>query len=55
MKLSESNESDRDEEQISQNFNSNSALVIVAEPTVGLDTGSRVIKFGYEEFPVKDQ
>ena len=40
---------------MSQNTNSNSASVglIVAGPT-GV-TGSRVIKFGYKEFPVKDQ
>ena len=45
--------SDRDEEQMSQNTNSNNASAIVAEPT-GV-TGSRVITFGYKEFPVKDQ
>ena len=52
MESSDSNESDRDEEQMSQNTNSrpNSASVIVAGPT-----GSRVIEFGYKEFPVKDQ
>ena len=38
---------------MSQNTNSNSALVIVAGPT-GV-TEPRVIKFGYKEFPVKDQ
>ena len=43
----------RDEEQMSQNKNSNSASVIVAGPT-GV-TGSRVIKFRYKEFRVKDQ
>ena len=43
----------RDEEQMSQNTNSNSASVIVAGFT-GV-TGPRVIKFGYKEFPVKDQ
>ena len=53
MDSSDSNESDRDEEQMSQNTNSNSASVIVAGPT-GV-TGSRVIKFGYKEFPVKAQ
>ena len=53
MESSDSNESDRDEEQMSQNTNSNSALVTVAGPT-GV-TGSRVIKFGYKEFPLKDQ
>ena len=53
MESSDSNESDRDEEQMSQNTNSNSASVIVAGPT-GV-TGSHVIKFGYKEFPVKDQ
>ena len=53
MKLSESNESDRDEEQMSQNTNSNSASVIV-EWLTGV-TGSCVTKFGYKEFPVKDQ
>ena len=42
---------DRDEEQMSQNTNSNSASVIVARPT-GV-TGPRVIKFGYKEFPVR--
>jgi len=50
MESSDSNESD--EEQMSQNTNSNSASVIVAGPT-GV-TGSRVIKFGYKEFSVKD-
>ena len=53
MESSDSNESDRDEEQMSQNTHSNSASVIVAGPT-GV-TGSRVVKFGYKEFPVKDQ
>ena len=53
MESSDSNESDRDEEQMSQNTNSNSASVIVAGPT-GV-TGSRVIKFGCKEFPLKDQ
>ena len=55
MESSDSNESDGDEEQMSQNTNSDSASVIVAGPT-GV-TGSRVIKFGYKEicFPVKDQ
>src|SRR6218665_505504 len=53
MESSDSNESDRDEEQMSQNTNSNSALVIVAGPT-GV-TGPHVIKFGYKEFPVKVQ
>ena len=53
MESSDSNESDRDEEQMSQNTNSNSASVIVAG-TTGV-TGSRVIKFGYKEFTVKDQ
>ena len=53
MESSDSNESDRDEGQISQNTNNNSASVIVAGPT-GV-TGSRGIKFGYKEFPVKDQ
>ena len=53
MESNDSNESDRDEEQMSQNTNSNSASVIVAGPT-GV-TGSRVKKFGYKEFPVKDQ
>ena len=53
MESSDSNESDRDQEQTSQNTNSNSASVIVAGPT-GV-TGSRVINFGYKEFPVKDQ
>ena len=38
---------------MSQNTNSNSASVIVAGPT-GV-TGPHVIKFGYKEFPVKDQ
>ena len=52
MESSDSNESDRDEEQISQNTN-NSASVIVAGQT-GV-TGSGVIKFGYKEFPVKEQ
>jgi len=52
MQLSDSNESDRDEEQMSQNTNSNRALVIVAGTTLVI--GSRVIKFGYKEFPVKD-
>ena len=51
MESSDSNESDRDEEQMSQNTNSNSASVI---GPAGV-TGSRVIKFGYKEFPVKDQ
>ena len=49
MESSDSNESDRAEEQMSQNTNSNSASVIAAGPT-GV-TGSRVIKFGYKEFP----
>src|SRR6218665_3211900 len=53
MESSDSNESDRYEEQMSQNTNSNSVSVIIAGPT-GV-TGSRVIKFGYKEFPVKDQ
>ena len=53
MESTDSNESDRDEEQMSQNTNSNSASVIVAGLT-GV-TGSCVIKFGYKEFPVKDQ
>ena len=53
MESSDSNESDRDEEPMSQNTNSNSASVIVAVPT-GV-TGSHVIQFGYKEFPVKDQ
>ena len=53
MESSDSYESDRDEEQMSQNTNSNSASVIVAGPT-GV-TGLRVIKFGYKEFSVKDQ
>ena len=44
---------ERDEEQMSQNTNSNSASVIVAGPT-GV-TGPRVTKFGCKEFPVKDQ
>ena len=44
MESSDSNESDRDEKQMSQNANSNSASVIVAGPTAV--TGSRVIKFG---------
>ena len=47
MESSDSNESDRDEEQMSQNTNSNNASIIVA--------GSRVIKFEYKEFSVKDQ
>ena len=42
----------RDEEQMSQNTNSNSASVIVAGPTgVTGVTGTRVIKFRYKEFP----
>ena len=53
MDSSDSNGSDRDEEQMSQNTNSNSASVIVAGPT--RVTGSRVIKFAYKEFPEKDQ
>src|SRR6218665_3455388 len=53
MESCDSNESDRDEEQMSQNTNSNSASVIVAGPT-GV-TRSRVIQFGYKEFLVKDQ
>ena len=53
MESSDSNESKIDEEQMSQKTNSNSATVIVAGPT-GF-TGARVIKFGYKEFPVKDQ
>ena len=53
MQSSDSNE--RDEEQMSQNTNSNgnSASVTVTGPN-GV-TGPRVIKFGYKEFPVKDQ
>ena len=50
---SDSNESDIYEEQMSQTTNSNSASVIVAG-LIGV-TGSRVTKFGYKEFPVKDQ
>ena len=53
MESSDSNESNRDEKHMSQNTNSNSASVIVAGPT-GV-TGSRVIKFGYKEFPVTDK
>ena len=55
MKSSDSNESERDEKQMPQNTNSNSnsASVTVTGPT-GV-TGPRVIKFGYKEFPVKDQ
>ena len=55
MKSSDSNESERDEEQMSQNTNSNSnsASITVTGPT-GV-TRSRVIKFGYKEFPVKEQ
>ena len=53
MESSESDESDRDEEQMSQNTNSNSASVKVAGPTGVAEP--RVIKFGYKEFPVKDQ
>src|SRR6218665_3868735 len=53
MESSDSNESEKDEEQMSQNTNSNSASVIVAGPT-GVP-GLRIIKFGYKEFPVKDQ
>jgi len=49
----DSNESERDEKQMSQNTNSNSASVIVAGLT-GV-AGPCVIKFGYKEFPVKDQ
>jgi len=51
MESSYSNESDRDEEQMSQNTNSNSASVIVSGPT-GV-TGPHVIKFGYKEFTVR--
>ena len=50
MESSDSNESDRDEEQVSQDSNSASVTV---EPT-GV-TGPRVIKFGYKEFTVKCQ
>ena len=53
MESNDSNERDRDEEQLSQNTNSNSAAVIVTGPTEV--TGSRVIKFGYKEFTVKGQ
>ena len=55
MESSDSNDIDRDEEQMSQNTNSrpNSALVIVAGPTDV--TGSRAIKLEYKEFPVKVQ
>ena len=53
MESSDSNESDRDEEQMSQNTNSNNASVIVAGPT-GV-TGPRVIKLGYKEFTMKGQ
>ena len=45
MESSDSNESDRDEEQMSQNTNSNNASVIAAAPT-GV-TGPLAIKFGY--------
>jgi len=47
MESSDSNESDRDEEQVSQDSNSASVTV---EPT-GV-TGPRVIKLGYKEFTV---
>ena len=55
MESSDSNVSERDEEQMAQitNSNSNSASVTVTGPT-GV-TGPRVKKFGYKEFPVKDQ
>ena len=55
MESSDSKESERDEEHMSQNTNSNSASVTVAGPT-GV-TGPRVIKFGYrpKEFTVKGQ
>ena len=46
MASSDLNESDRDEEQMSQNTNSNSASVILAGPT-GV-TEPRVIKFAYK-------
>ena len=55
MESSDSNESERDEEQVPQNTNrnSNNASVTVTEPT-GV-TGPGVIKFGYIEFTVKCQ
>jgi len=46
--------SDRDEEQMSQNTNTNSAVDLIVAGLTGV-TGSLVIKFGYKEFPVKDQ
>ena len=51
MESSDLNQSERDEEQMSQNDNSNSASVTVTGPT-GV-TGPRVTKFGYKEFTVK--
>jgi len=55
MESSDSNETERDEEQMSQDTNSNcnGASVTVTVPT-GV-TGPRVIKFGYKEFTVKGQ
>ena len=53
MESSDSNESEGDEEQMSQNTNSNSAPVTVTGPT-GV-TGPHVIKFGYKEFTVIGQ
>jgi len=51
MESSDSTESERDEEQMSQNTNSNNATV------TGLAgvTGPSVIKFKYKEFTVKGQ
>ena len=55
MESSDLNESERVEEEMSQNTNSNSnrASVTVTGPT-GV-TRPRVIKFGYKEFTVKGQ
>ena len=48
------NESERDENQMSQNTNSNSCRSTVTVEPTGV-TRPRVIKFGYKEFTVKGQ
>ena len=57
MESSDSNESERDEEQMSQNTNSNIFSNSASVTVTGLTgvTGPRVIKFGYKKFTVKGQ
>ena len=52
MELSDSNGSERNEEQVSKNTNSNSNCVSVTVTGPNEVTGPRVIKFGYKEFTV---